>query len=285
MGRRNRRRRSPEHRRAVRRWRWRQWVLAPLRLVLLAGLGVGIGFGAWWVAVYLHTSAALAVRCIEVNGNSRSRLQDLLRAADLHQGRNIFSIDLERARRRLEEQPWVRRAQVRRAVPDRLVVEISEHRPAALVNLEGLYLVSPQAEVFKRLQPGERLDLPVITGIDRAALRDEPTRARRQLQEALRLIAAVRGTACLQGRELAEVHLDELMGVSLVLDPGALSVRLGNDAPERRLQTLCRLFDELQRRQLTARAILLDRRSRPGWATVRLQTGAHERATETVERI
>ncbi len=271
MAKRNRRRTSPEQRVKRRRRLVDALVWAPLRLLALTALGLGLGFGGYWVAVYLRTASALAIRCIEVNGTSRLGLEELKRTAGLAEGQNIFAVELERAERRLRAHAWVRTAQVRRVVPDRIVVDIQEHRPAALVSLDGLYLVDQQGEVFKRLQPGEQADLPVITGITRAAFTEAPRRARARMQAALATIDRVSRTACLARRELAEVHLDELLGTSLVLDPGALHVRLGPNRAGDRLDLLCQLFDELERRGLKARSVLLDRDDRPNWATVRLE--------------
>jgi cell division protein FtsQ len=270
LGRRNRKRKSPEQRRDDRRRRVNHWLLAPLRLVLLAVLGVGLGVGAWQVAVFLRTSQALSVRAIEVSGTSRTHLDELLRAADLYEGINIFGVDRPQVRKRLEEHPWVKRASVQRVVPDRIEIEIEEHRPAALISLEGLYLVSDEGVVFKRLQAGEALDLPIITGIERRWVNSEPEQVRLRLREALKLIYRVERTACLAGHELAELQLDELLGVSLVLDPGALTVRMGLVAPETRLGTLCRLFEALADRDLRAHTIYLDQDGSAGRATVRL---------------
>jgi cell division protein FtsQ len=46
----------------------------------------------------------------------------------------FFSMDLHGLHQKFERLPWVRQAQVRRLWPGRLVVELSEHRPAAAWN-------------------------------------------------------------------------------------------------------------------------------------------------------
>lgn len=45
---------------------------------------------------------------------------------------NFFTIDLGTARRAFESVPWVRQAVVRRVWPNRLAVQLEEHRPVAL---------------------------------------------------------------------------------------------------------------------------------------------------------
>jgi cell division protein FtsQ len=284
MASRNRKRRSPDQRRAERRRRLNDWLLAPLRVMLLAAIGLGLGWGSYQVAAYLHTSAALAVRCIEVDGNSRTRLAELERAAGLREGVNIFSFDLDRARRRIEELPWVRDARLRRVVPDRIVVEVEEHQPAALISLEGLYVIDAHGEAFKRLQPGEAIDLPLITGLGREDFTGDPERSRSRVRRALALMERVERRKCLADRRLAEVHLDALLGTSLVLDPGAVTVRLG-DRPEQRLGLLCHALAAIERHDLAPHTVLLDRGDRPHWATVRLEAGGDDMKNERAQRI
>ncbi|MBN2497851.1 MAG: FtsQ-type POTRA domain-containing protein [Deltaproteobacteria bacterium] len=270
MSRRNRKRKTRIQRKAE----WRQWLhlwlVAPLRVFILASFGVGLGFAAYKVAVYLYTSPALAVRRIEVHGNERASMRDLLSAAGLREGSNIFEVDTQRARRRLLEHPWVRAAKVKRVVPDRIVVEIEEHIPAALVELGGLYLVDPQGIVFKRLLPVERFDLPLVTGIDRRGYNADPAGSRERIVGALDLIHLIEKTDCLQGRSLAELHVDELLGPTIVLDPGGISVRLGSRSPAARLPLLCRLLREIESRSMHAHVILLDRSTRLDRASVLL---------------
>jgi cell division protein FtsQ len=270
MARKNRRRMSPEQKQA-RRSRWLGLlVFMPVKLLIFGAVGVGVGLVAYQVACYLKTSPALAVRTIEVRGVERTRVADLLEASGLKEGVNVFSVDARQAQKRLLNLPWVKKAQVTRIVPDRIVVDVVEHQPVALINLEGLYYVNRSGEVFKRVQPGEREDLPVLTGIARMGFRDQPERARKQIRESLRLLKTLRDLPCIAKRRVAEIHSDELMGPSVVLDPGALTVRLGNQDLLGRLSTLCQLMDTLEKRRLKAHSILLYHSGRPGWATVQL---------------
>jgi len=243
-------------------------VIAPLRVLFLTALGLGLGMGAYWLAAHLRTSPALAVRRIEAQGLQRASLRDLLQLAGLREGMNVFSIDVNRAGRLMEEHPWVLRAQVRRVVPDRIMVDIEEHQPAAMLSLGALYLMDGGGRIFKRLQPGENFDLPVVTGVDREAYGKQLEQVQRRVREALSLAGQIESTSCLEGRRVSEVHLDELMGPSLVLDPGAVRVRMGSKGAVARLPLLCRVFDEMKQRKLAVRTIMLDLASRPTWATV-----------------
>jgi len=270
MARKNRRRMSPEQKQARRSRLLNLLVYLPVKLLIFGALGAGIGLGAYYVVSYLKTSPALAVRTIEVRGNQRTRVEDLLEASGLREGTNIFSVSTSEAQKRLLNLPWVKKARVNRIVPDRIVMEVVEHQPVAVINLEGLYYVNRSGEVFKRVQAGEREDLPVLTGVSRTSFRDHPERAQEHIRESLRLIKTLQELPCVKKRRVAEVHSDELMGPSVVLDPGALTVRLGDRDLLDHLSTLCQLMDTIDDRRLKARSILLYHSGRPGWATVQL---------------
>lgn len=60
---------------------------------------------------------------------------------------NFFGVNLDEVRRLVGEAAWVRRAEVRREWPDRLIVRIEAHRP--LARWTGGRLVSDRGELFE----------------------------------------------------------------------------------------------------------------------------------------
>jgi len=263
MSRRNRRRLPAEKRRARRRRRLLGLLRGLVLLVVLSGLGVGLGVAAYAAFDFLNTSPALSLRSIEVRGVVHTPVEQVLRAAGLQEGMNIFSVVPERCARSLRRLPWVRAASVQRLVPDRVVVEIEEYRPAALLAAGDTYLVDGSGVVFKRACAREELDLPLINGLPEQLLAKSPERAGRLLQRALSLLASLRRQPCLAGRRIAQLHLDELLGPALVIDPGALVVELGPQAA-RHPALLCQAFERLRERHIEAESLLISRSLR-GW--------------------
>jgi cell division protein FtsQ len=266
----NRKLKSAEERTAARRVFMRRFVWWPARVMLLAGLGVGLGLSANGLYRFFKTSQMLAVRCIEVRGAAQLSVAEILEVAGLEEGQNIFALDIPTIERRLREQAWIRRAHLQRVVPDRLVVEIEEQKPVALVSLEGLYFANADGEIFKRAMPGEVVDLPVVTGMSREQFRNDPARARAQLRMAINLIETATNVPCLKDSQIAEVQIDELLGATVVLDPNAVAFRLGVQRPEERWGLVCRVLNELSTHNLRAQMVLLDHATHPEWATVRL---------------
>ena len=80
--------------------------------------------------------------------------------------------------------------EVTRRFPDRVSVEVAEHVPAALAVLGDLYVLDEEGEPFKRVTPGDGLDLPLVTGLDREAYVTDPAAARERLRAALEVARA-----------------------------------------------------------------------------------------------
>lgn len=100
----------------------------------------------------LSRSPRFAIGSIVVEGDVTRNNVETIRANSMPRLEgNFFSIDLRAARAVFEAVPWVRHAVVRRVWPDRLAVELEEHRPAALWRGgDGLEkLVNDHGEVFE----------------------------------------------------------------------------------------------------------------------------------------
>jgi cell division protein FtsQ len=97
-------------------------------LAAIGGLAVGFVLLTWVV----H-QPVFAVRSIRIDGDlaHNSVLTIRANAAPRLTG-NFFTLDLGAARRAFESVPWVRHAVVKRVWPNRLAVQLEEHRPVAL---------------------------------------------------------------------------------------------------------------------------------------------------------
>jgi len=106
-----------------------------------------LGAGVMW----LTRSPMFSIRSIQLEGEiSRNNVNTIRANTTPRLAGNFFSVDLAKAREAFESVPWVRRAVVRRIWPDRLVVQLEEHRAAALWQAEdrGDRLVNTHGEVF-----------------------------------------------------------------------------------------------------------------------------------------
>ena len=139
----------------------------------LAGAGVLAAGVAW-----LMRSPVFPIRSIQLDGDlARNSVPTIRANAAPRLAGNFFSVDLQVGRAAFESVPWVRRAVVRRIWPDRLTVQLEEHRAAALwegaeADRNADRLVNVQGEVFEaNVGDVEDERLPSLAGPEGSAAR------------------------------------------------------------------------------------------------------------------
>ncbi len=211
---------------------------------------------------------AFRVKEIRFHGLSRIRPEELLEILPVRRGDHLLLVDPEVAEAALLRHPWVARAEVQRRLPPALDVDVVERHAVAMVDLGGLYLVDARGEVFKRAEPGDGLDLPVVTGIEREAWTDRRAEVEPLLAGALALAGAW-GESHLDGpAPISEIHVDPDYGTTVTTADGA-EIRLGQRDLEAKLSRLSRLLPALQAEGRKAEVIHLDNRRHPDWVAVR----------------
>lgn len=242
-------------------------------LVLAAcALGLALLAGRTVYAWLIH-SPRFVLRGIEFRGH-RQPVERLRARVSVPPVTSIFQVSLREVEAALLRDPWVVRAEARRKLPDRLLVEIEERVAAARVELGGLYLVDADGAPFKRaaVARGEAADTPVITGLLRADYLRDPADARARIRSALRLAAHYHARP--ERPRLGEIHLDELTGVTLYTRDSALALRLGDGSQqvlEERLHGFDRVWaalDDTEKQRATT--IYTNGATRPPRVTVSL---------------
>lgn len=249
------------------RWRTfyqRSWRYAAATAILaLLAIGGRAGWG------YLTTTPRLALAHIEVVGAQRAPAGDLLERARLVRGLNLVTLNTWDVERDMASNPWVKSVRIERHWPNRLRVNVVEHRPIALVALGDLYVVNAEGELSKRLEADDTVDVPLLTGFERDAFVRHADEAGRTLKEAALLLALY------QSRFPPDAAVSELRfregGFDLVTVRG-VELTLGRGDYETKLARLTQTLDVLKRRGHTAGVVRLDNQSRPGWVTVQLRS-------------
>lgn len=163
-------------------------------------------------------------------------------------GVNIFDLDTSESVETLESSPWVEDATIDRQLPDGLEVIVEERRPGGVLVDEGFYVVDRRGRVVESIESPKRAglsELPLLTGLSADELDggQEPELVR----EALRAAALYEELGLSESRSLSEIHVDPVLGLTLVTEGTATEIRLGRGsyrARLKRLKTVRRTLDE-----------------------------------------
>ena len=196
-----------------------------LSVALPGALAIGLALAAW---PNLRDAAArhpyFAVREVVVRDHHRLPADEVRAAAGVTPGMSIWDVDAAAAAARLATHRWIRAARVRRELPSRVVIEVREERPLAIVALEdghGEYYVSPHGRLFAPVGANDARDFPYLTGLTRADLRDGERFGPRALHRALALVRQSGGLT------VSEVHLDRARGLTLLPLRPSVPIELG----------------------------------------------------------
>ena len=230
---------------------WRKLFHRLLRISLFAGSATLAVAGALLGVQFLRESDYFTVRNVRVIAQSRVSEQEIAGASDVRIGASIFDLDLGLIGRKIEENPWIARAEVVRSLPDEVVITVVEHQPRAVIQLDYLYYVNAAGEVFKLLDSSDRLDYPIITGIDRQFLLDHPTEGQAWLRQALALVSELESRQLFNLADVSEIQIDLEDGLVVHTRQHGVPVLFGQDDFASKLDRLERIFADLEPR-LTA---------------------------------
>ncbi len=229
-------------------WRWR-------RAFLRAGGVLGVlllGFVAYHVSgpvaiaavslrEFILESHYFSVREIQVRGADKVSGDEVIAMAGLRRGMSIWSIDLAAIEKKIGRHPWVRRVSVRREFPRRVIIDVEERTPKAIVAMRKLYYVDSDGVVFKEVGPGENVKFPLLTGLRPEQITAPDPAMRKRIQDALRLSEMM----VQRSHSLSEIHFakpDRLV-VYTTAYPIALHMGWGDWAEKlTRMERLLRLW-------------------------------------------
>jgi cell division septal protein FtsQ len=178
----------------------------------------GLGWAAYQLTFYFRTARRFEVRKLSVLGLKRVQESQVLTKAGFEIGTNIFQVELDDIRRRVEELSWIRYALVERVLPDQIVIKIVEREPIGLTRIEGeIYQFDEDAKI---LEPdfGPAGSFPVLDGLrpgDRKGNLPKVRMYRHVLEE-------------LGQTTLSEVHINDAGEVTVVASSDPVMVNLGS---------------------------------------------------------
>lgn len=242
------------------------------RLTVLVAVAAGAVAAGRLVEQHVRRAKAFETTAIELSGTQRLARDQVLAAAGLALGQNVFEVSPEQAEERLRAHPFVAEAHVTRRLPGSYRISLREQELAAVLQVgEQLLLVGQDASVLKPLEPGDPVDVPVITGADPARWQRDVHYRASLLESAVLLLHEYREAGLWAAEQVSEIHVDADLGLSLFVGDDQTAVRLGKAPYAKKLRRLRGIFGQLQRGDARPLYVYLDNERRPDRATVRLR--------------
>jgi cell division protein FtsQ len=248
----NRRKREKEQR------DWKKFFRRALRISVCVGSVALMLSGGILAARLLFDSGYFCIDSVRVENQQRVSQEEILALSDIQLGANIFDLDLEMIGRKIEENSWIASARVERVFPSEVVIRVTERVPRAVISLGYLYYVDGGGEIFRLLGPEDNLDYPVVTGLDRCFLLENPAQARRLLTDAMELISELAVRSEFNLNDVSELHIDRTDGFDLYTYVGGVPIRMGYSKFSSKLNRLESIYKGLEQRLLVLKYIDLN---------------------------
>ncbi len=220
----------PRRARPRRRARLRRLLGSVLATMAITAAG---GAGLHWMLTTQH----FAVTSVEVRGVSRVAPDQILAVAAIQQGTNIFRLDTIDVIGRVEALPEVRRADVVRELPNRVVISVEERRPFTLVHGGRLHWMDEEGRLLGASPEAVAPPMPVISGLSADELASMRTAPGPKARAAIGVIRALLRSGNWLTAEISEIDMSRREGPVLYTVDG-VEVRLGTEDWDERLARL-----------------------------------------------
>lgn len=123
------------------------------------------------IMFFLKRTQIFSINNIIIKGNKVMSIDEILETGKIVNVKNIFAINLKKLEENLILHPRIRKASVKRKLPNLLYISIEERKPIALINtkkdmLFKIYEIDREGYIIGEGDRISNFDLPVITGIE-----------------------------------------------------------------------------------------------------------------------
>ncbi|MCL2824656.1 MAG: FtsQ-type POTRA domain-containing protein, partial [Polyangiaceae bacterium] len=233
--------------------------LASVAFVVAASVAL-----AWGIKQHVASSPRFAVKTIRVEGTSRLTPEQVSEAAGVAIGMNVFSIDLDAARRRILQDPWIATAEIGRTLPSKLTISVSEREASGVVAVDAdLYLCTPEGELFKKLEVGDPIGLVVVSGVTASLVANDRKLAVSRIRSALELVGQYDLPWLSQRYPVQEVRIADDGTLRLIVGRDPVALDMGRGPYRIKVQRAARVLREVQAQKAVPSVVFLDNEAHP----------------------
>ena len=190
----------------------------------------------------IEVSTVLPIAGVEIKGELAFINKDEIRSiVEDNISGGFITVDLNRVREIVSQQPWIENVSLRRRWPDILEVFVEERKPIAFWNDDGY--ISENGYVFKPESIDKKLNLPDLDGPD--GQHNNVWKFMNVLYKEMSLLNYTVTSLELDERRAWQLKIEKNVGLGDEETRSGISVRLGRFDTEKRLRRFVRVLPEL----------------------------------------
>lgn len=237
------RRRRREHR------NWPGWLKQIGQRVLNLATIASLVFLGCNIYRYLMTTGPWRVNEIKIVGCVNAKEAELLNLGRLDLGMEIWKLNLAELTKTLVKHPWIEKVQVRRDWSRQaLIIEVQERIPRAMILLDDLYLVDRQGKIFKKVGTKEKVDLPLLTGLEGKEIKNQDREGEKLIKQALELLDLLAYRQIVNEHNISEINIHKQKGLTIYTLDKSLPIHLGWGDYKDKLNRLEKVLADIQKK-------------------------------------
>lgn len=192
------------------------------------------------------------VKEIDVKGCERLNPAEIISTAKIEWSSNILKLNLKEMARRLEHNPWIEEVSIRKVFPDKILIQIKERHPLAIIQLEDFYYIDSNGVIFSPVGDKDRYNFPILTGFKNKTNQ----LAEDLILKGIEFLKIAEQMKAIPLDEISEIHVDRDFGISCISMNEGIEVRIGWGNYEEKLKRLSLIWSDIKKRGMSP--ILID---------------------------
>ncbi|MEA3454100.1 MAG: FtsQ-type POTRA domain-containing protein [Candidatus Caldatribacteriota bacterium] len=139
-----------------------------VKLIKILIFYLAIGFLGWNFFAFIFSSNFCNIEEVIIKGNDCLSEDEILCSSKVKLGENIFKLDLKKSKDSLMQEPWIKEVEIKRVIPNKIIISIKERKPAAIIHIGEEYFSSTKEGIVlsKIDSPEEKFSLPLVLGLE-----------------------------------------------------------------------------------------------------------------------
>ena len=139
-----------------------------LRAIKILIFYLAIGFLGWNFFNFIFSSNFCNIEEVIIKGNDYLSEDEIFSKSQIQLGENIFKLDLKESIDSLEQEPRIKEVEIKRVIPNKIIISLKERKAAAIVHIGEEYFSSTKEGIV--LSKIDRLEgefgLPLVLGLE-----------------------------------------------------------------------------------------------------------------------
>jgi len=139
-----------------------------LRAIKILILYLVIGFLGWNFFNFIFSSNFCSIEEVIIKGNDYLSEDEIFSKSQIKLGENIFKLDLKKSIDSLEQEPRIKEVEIKRVIPNKIIISLKERKAAAIVRIGEEYFSSTkEGIVLSKIDRSEEgFGLSLVLGLE-----------------------------------------------------------------------------------------------------------------------